>query len=228
MRRIAGVMVGLIVCAGLLLGAADVAQAGHTTPPYGGCFNCHVPHQANPVSATDYGVPLWSPKYATVMHVYYTMYSSPTFDALSPEVSAQPDGASKLCLGCHDGSYVKTGGWSPRRVFGSSSSLSTTHPISFKYTSAMAGLRPRSLRDPALAPANVAPGGSVKDVLLDSQGKMQCTSCHDVHTSGFGEYMLRWDGILGDPLSGKLLADGTTNAFVKGSELPMCNTCHKM
>ena len=217
MRRIVGVMLGFIVCAGLLLGAAGSVQASHSSR---GCFNCHVPHQANPVSATDYGVPLWSPKYATTMHVTYTMYSSPTFDALSPQISTQPDGASKLCLGCHDGSYSSVK--NPRRIFGASS-LSTSHPISFKYTSGMATLRP-SLNDPALTASGM--GGMIKDDLLDSQGKMQCTSCHDVHTSGFGDYMLRWDGILGDPLGGSTLSDGTTNTFVKGSELPMCKTCH--
>ena len=87
----------------------------------------------------------------------------------------------------------------------------------------MATLRP-SLNDPALTASGM--GGMIKDDLLDSQGKMQCTSCHDVHSSGFGDYMLRWDGILGDPLGGSTLSDGTTNTFVKGSELPMCKTCH--
>jgi hypothetical protein len=78
----------------------------------------------------------------------------------------------------------------------------------------------------------------IKDDLLDSQSKMQCTSCHDVHGTGFGDYMLRWDGIGGDPLAGKSWTttttnpDGTTttveitNEFVRGSELPMCLTCH--
>jgi predicted CXXCH cytochrome family protein len=217
MKRIAGVMAGLLACVGLLLGAADIAQASHSSR---GCFNCHVPHQANPVSATDYGVPLWSPKYANgPLHVTYTMYSSPTFDALSPEISSQPDGASKLCLGCHDGSYSSVR--NPRRIFGAGS-LATSHPISFKYTAAMASAHP-ALKSPTEMSGM---GGTIAQDLLDSQGKMQCTSCHDVHSSGYGDYMLRWDGITGDPLSGTTLADGTANTFVKGSELPMCKTCH--
>jgi len=218
MRRIAGVMVGLIACAGLLLGAADVAQAGHTTPPYGTCFNCHVPHQAGPVTATDYGVPLWSPKYNSDGLAYtYVMYSSPTFDALSPEKSDQPDGASKMCLGCHDGSYVKTGGWNSKRVF-TANSLTTTHPISFKYTASLATASGGGLKAPTESSGFGA--GTIASDLLDGQSKMQCTSCHDVHTTGNGSYMLRWPGIDGDPL------DLTSTTYVKGSELTMCKTCH--
>lgn len=207
-------MVGLLVCV-LLLTTGDSAPASHSSR---GCFNCHVPHQANPVSATDYGVPLWSPKFTSDGLKYqYTMYSSPTFDALSPEISLQPDGASKLCLGCHDGSYssVRT----PSRTF-TQSSLATSHPISFKYTAGMATQRP-SLRDPTQTPSGF--GGMIADDLLDSQGKMQCTSCHDVHSSGQGDYMLRWAGITGKPLDPN---DTSATPFVKGSELPMCTLCH--
>jgi hypothetical protein len=214
MKRIAEVTVGLLACV-LLLAIAGSAPASHSSR---GCFNCHVPHQANPVSATDYGVPLWSPKYTSDGLKYtYTMYSSPTFNALSPEMSAQPDGASKLCLGCHDGSYsgVKTAS----RTF-TENSLATTHPISFKYTSGMAAIR-TTLKDPATTPSGF--GGMIADDLLDSKGKMQCTSCHDVHSSGQGDYMLRWAGITGKPLDA---VDTSLVPFVKGSELPMCLTCH--
>jgi Zn-finger protein len=209
-------MLGLIVCAGLLLGAADSAQAAGQGHSSRGCFNCHVPHQANPVSATDYGVPLWSPAYTQDGLKYtYVMYSSPTFDALSPEKSAQPDGSSKLCLGCHDGSYDHV--TNPKRIF-TANSLSTTHPISFKYTAALAAARGPALRSPT---ESSGLGGTIAQDLLDSQSKMQCTSCHDVHSSGNGTYMLRWAGIDGDPLD-----MSGTGTFVKGSELPMCKTCH--
>ena len=218
MRRIAGVMVGLIACAGLLLGAADVAQAGHTTAPYGTCFNCHVPHQAGPVTATDYGVPLWSPKYNVDGLKYtYVMYSSPTFDALSPEKSTEPDGASKLCLGCHDGSYVKSSGWNAKRVF-TANSLMTTHPISFKYTAALATASNGGLKNPT---DTSGLGGTIASDLLDSQSRMQCVSCHDVHATGNGSYMLRWPGIDGD-----ILDISGASTHVKGSELTMCKTCH--
>ena len=138
MKRIVGVTVGLLACAGLLLGAADSTQAAGQGHSSRGCFNCHVPHQAGPVTGTDYGVPLWSPKYnSDGLQVTYVMYSSPTFDALSPEKSAQPDGASKLCLGCHDGSYDHDWSANPQRVF-NAGDLARTHPISFKYTTALA------------------------------------------------------------------------------------------
>jgi cytochrome c553 len=111
-----------------------------------------------------------------------------------------------------------------RRVF-TQNSLATSHPISFTYT---AGMASNSLKNPATTSSGF--GRMIKDDLLDSQSKMQCTSCHDVHGTGFGDYMLRWDGIGGDPLAGSVITnpDGTTttNEFVKGSELTMCLTCH--
>jgi hypothetical protein len=220
-KRIAGVTVGLLACM-LLLTITGSALASHSSR---GCFNCHVPHQANPVSSTDYGVPLWSSKYTSDGLKYtYTMYTSPGFVASGAVMSSQPDGASKLCLGCHDGSYSSVR--NARRIF-TQNSLASSHPISFTYTSGVAANRP-SLKDPATTSSGF--GGMIKDDLLDSQNKMQCTSCHDVHSSGKGDYMLRWDGIGGDPLAGSTITnpDGTTttNEFVKGSELPMCLTCH--
>jgi len=64
-------------------------------------------------------------------------------------------------------------------------------------------------------------GGTIAKDLLDSESRMQCTSCHDVHSSGKGTYMLRWAGI-----DGNIFDIGGTSTFVKGSELPMCKTCH--
>lgn len=209
-------MVGLIACAGLLLGAADSAQAAGQGHSARGCFNCHVPHQAGPVTATDYGVPLWSPKYNSEGLAYtYVMYSSPTFDAMSPEKSAQPDGASKLCLGCHDGSYSHV--TNPKRIF-TADTLKTTHPISFKYTAALATASGGGLKNPT---ESSGLGGTIASDLLDSQSRMQCISCHDVHATGYGTYMLRWAGIDGDPLD-----TSATSTFVGGGELTMCKTCH--
>lgn len=58
------------------------------------CVFCHTPHNANPK------VPLWN--HAPSAAGNYTPYESLTLDA----AVGQPDGASKLCLGCHDGTVA--------------------------------------------------------------------------------------------------------------------------
>jgi hypothetical protein len=67
------------------------------------------------------------------------------------------------------------------------SDLSTSHPISFVYDSALA-TADDSLKDPA---ENSTLGGTIAEDLLDSAGMVQCMSCHDIHTSGVGDHYLR-------------------------------------
>jgi hypothetical protein len=158
----------------------------------------------------SWGVPLWNVGTYNGKNVtndgatQYTLYSSDTFKPLATDIS-QPDGASKLCLGCHDGTYVKPSSMS---AFAGTDGLTRSHPISFTYDSSLAGRNPRhSLRDPAVEMSGL--GGTIQSDLLDSHGKMQCISCHDVHASGKGATMLRFDW---DPT---LLSDNT-----------FCRTCH--
>lgn len=188
---------GLTAVAILLLVGAP-AQAGHSSR---GCSNCHVPHLATPQDTDGkYGVPLWSPLKATgTLSDAFTVYSSPTFDALGTGIT-HPDGPSKLCLGCHDGTYptVATKGI---HVFGDGKAMTLTesHPISFKYDTALTvnpKLKvPGSLKDPSTALSGLTPAGTIATDVLDKYGKMQCTSCHDVHASGVASSadMLRWD-----------------------------------
>ena len=65
--------------------------------------------------------------------------------------------------------------------------LSNDHPISFTYDQALA-TADGDLFDPTVA--NTALGGTIDDDLL-SDGKVQCTSCHDVHNS-LGNMDLLW------------------------------------
>jgi predicted CXXCH cytochrome family protein len=205
MARWGAVACGLVACLAILaLGASGVQAAGHATL---GCSSCHLPHHAAlPTdSAASWGVPLWNTANTSDGLPTFTLYSSDTFTPLATDISP-PDGASKLCLGCHDGSYSGIKATSPRR-FGMDD-LAKSHPISFTYDSGLAGRNPRhSLRDPAVAMSGL--GGTIQQDLLDSHGKMQCISCHDVHTSGKGTDMLRFDW---DPT---VLSD---NAF--------CRVCH--
>ncbi len=187
MHRLA---IGLVLGAALLFAASPNTYAAHSDH---GCHNCHVPHHAaKPTDANaSWGVPLWSTAQTADGLPVFTLYSSKTFDALGTDIT-QPDGASMLCLGCHDGSYDYFQGFGSgsSAIFGSD--LSTTHPISFTYDSTLsAAVTDGGLLDPNVALSGL--GGTIDQDLLDVQHKLQCTSCHDIHLTGIGENMLRYE-----------------------------------
>ena len=140
------------------------------------CKACHIPHGANVGSVY---APLWS---HTITTQTFTPYTSNTMKA----TPGQPDGLSKLCLSCHDGTiaidsfngvvgtdYIKNaigpdlkngdGHWG--------------HPISIVYDSNLAIANTR-LHDPTVQ--TTALGSTIQRDLLYAD-KVQCTSCHDVH-----------------------------------------------
>jgi hypothetical protein len=165
--------------------ATQVAQAH---PDYG-CSSCHVPHNA----ASDTAVPLWNPEHTTT--TLTGNYSSPTMDATTGEV----DGASKLCLSCHDGSLSKINGTEAQIH-----SLETAHPISFVYDTALA-TADGELVDPTTLASDI----------LDANAKMQCTSCHDVHATAAAAPNLRW------PYANAFGAGGTVL-----NNAAFCRNCH--
>jgi hypothetical protein len=178
--------VRMLIVAALFTGLSGSAYAAHSDR---GCHQCHVVHHAAKPTDADasWGVPLWSTDYTTNPLPTYTLYSSPTMQG----VPSQPDGASKLCLGCHDGSYSYfTKHPDPTKIF-NPGDLATSHPISFEYTDALATLDGR-LNPPSTTLSGTARGGTIATDLLDDHNKLQCSSCHDVHSSGIGTYMLRW------------------------------------
>ncbi|MCC7147059.1 MAG: hypothetical protein IT443_11495 [Phycisphaeraceae bacterium] len=202
MRRI---LTGLLIVAVSALWSVT-AQASHSDH---GCKNCHVPHKALAENEADgiWGVPLYSPAQITDGLPTFELYSSHTLTA----TVSQPDGPSKLCLGCHDGTYIAFSFIGHNRVFASDRAanggmaLKSSHPVSFVYDTALA-TEDGDLKDPATASANNGSGRTIAQDLLDSHSKMQCSSCHDVHASGIGEELLRWD-----------ISQGDQN---------MCRTCH--
>jgi hypothetical protein len=147
------------------------------------CIFCHSPHNANPEA------PLWNHSLSVQN---YQMYWSSTLEAYhSPGAAPQPDGSSKLCLSCHDGTIAlgavgsrKTpipvsGG--PTLAPGSKGYLGTdlsgSHPISFVYDDALATARNAAGGMPLRMPSTQ----NDPQVKLDSRQKMQCTTCHDPH-----------------------------------------------
>lgn len=139
------------------------------------CKPCHTPHSGG---SENSNTPLWNHQMGS--NTAYTLYSSASMNA----VTGQPDGSSKLCLSCHDGTValanfggVKTGKTFVGEATNLGASLANDHPVSFTYDAALA-TADGGLHNPTTALSGL--GGTINNNLLTA-GKMQCTSCHDVH-----------------------------------------------
>jgi predicted CXXCH cytochrome family protein len=165
------------------------------------CIVCHTPHNAD-MTVPD--APLWNHEVTGVLN--YALYESLTFDGAAS--IGQPDGSSKLCLSCHDGTVAlenfsgNTGG--VNLIEGDAligENLGDDHPISFTYNTALAGTD-GGLWDPATHDSGL--GGTITNDLLYGD-KMQCASCHDVHNGAGVIHLLR----------------------VSNTGSALCLTCHK-
>jgi len=172
----------------LLLVVMPFCAAGDTYAAHEnlGCSDCHASHRSEAPSS---GVPLWSSRRPLEAITTFALYRSRTFDSLRTDIT-QPDGASKLCLGCHDGSYDSGSDSFSRSKIGPLD-LAKAHPISFTYNNSLTRrVRSGSLKDPS---AMSGLGGTIAQDLLDDNGKLQCTSCHEVHAGGKGQHLLRFE-----------------------------------
>lgn len=199
------------------------------------CRVCHTPHDhANSFASQG---PLWNRSSSSVN---YTPYDSASLDATDV---GQPNGNSKLCLSCHDGSlaldtfdkYSAPGtagldltgaGYSngfqvpnfgkDNTAAGDNTDLTGTHPISFVYNTALATLD-GSLHDPETATFIQGAANNEVKKFLGAGGTLECSTCHDVHDSPgnviVGTHLLR------APMKGD-----TGNSNGKASAL--CLSCH--
>ena len=154
------------------------------------CIFCHAMH------VDKAKVPLWNRELPNAAS--YTMYKSSTLKS----ATHAPDGASKLCLSCHDGTIAlgsvlnREHAIEMRNVGGRGeipngrrsnlgTDLSGAHPISMPYDDNT--YRGRNLdKDKALGvETGLADKAAVAKDLLDTAGKVQCTSCHDPHEDKF-------------------------------------------
>ncbi len=144
------------------------------------CIFCHTPHRSSPRD------PLWN---RPDPGLNYTLYSSSTLQA----APGQPDGASILCLSCHDGTIALgsvlsrstdiafSGGVTvmPSGNTNLTTDISDDHPVSFTYNSTLAA-QDAEIVDPA----------SLSGPVQVKNGKMQCTSCHDAHNNMIGNFLV--------------------------------------
>jgi len=174
------------------------------------CIACHVPHE------TGVHESLWNPK---LLLPAYSLYDA---TANAKATRAGHAGAySKLCLSCHDGTlailnYSGARGNNlltpaPRGAANTATSLAARdHPIGIGYDSNLAS-SDGSLADPQSGSVsmitsqtgrNSTRSGSIGMMML-AEGKVECTSCHDVHnryTAGASNKGLVKVGLAGSAL----------------------------
>ena len=187
------------------------------------CRVCHVPHDHSQAAQRYTNGLLWN---HGVSSATYTMYDNAWSDTLTGAQSAQPDGPSKLCLGCHDGTVAidtfdkyaggtiwfdgtatgySTGYKVPGFMDGGNLDLRGTHPLAIAFPAGEIGTE---FNDPSVA-AWIG-GETVASTM--SSGKMHCSTCHDVHSQNIaaGSHLLR---------AAQTVAQG-------GVASGLCLTCH--
>ena len=213
--------------------AAGVANSAHdwSTESWNSgkdlCGPCHMAHGSDP--ANQY-IPLWSHQTDTAN---FTPFVSPHGTTIN-----QPDGPSRACLSCHDGTlaYNQLKGVTvgPEQkvmgdyVIGGNHDLRGDHPVSFSYNEAINKSPTNSLKlatetlTTTLTPGNNLVGLQVQDAFLRN-GNVQCTSCHDVHRAR-GDSGLNSDKPINttghNPL---LLVSGLAQ---DGTGSGLCRSCH--
>ncbi len=138
------------------------------------CIFCHTPHNANPMT------PLWNKNLSTKT---YDLYSSTTMLA----VPQQPEGPTRLCLSCHDGTLALGTVLKPEEnitmsgatnlISGPSyiDNLDNHHPVSFAYSD--------SLPNDELAPS------PPETLLFYNYEDIHCTTCHNPHDNRYSKFL---------------------------------------
>jgi predicted CXXCH cytochrome family protein len=154
---------------------------GVTIPGNQICLPCHTPHNA--LKSGEENV-LWN-------HAE----TGETFIMYSSSALGQPEGVSKMCLSCHDGvTAVDNYGGNPTpggtgwRITGPAklgTDLSNDHPIAIQYPLGL----PTEYHDPASFAPGINNGPGVQLVEINGVDRVECTSCHNVHNNGLGNFL---------------------------------------
>ena len=179
-----------------MYGPGDVKSTPQGTTQV--CVFCHTPHNSSPSGA------LWNKEDSGETYTIYERFGTVQV------MLGQPNGASKLCLSCHDGTIavgsllnapgarmadtiemygVNTIGpvgtllsTSPANLH---TDLSDDHPISFVYSDPET-----STGSLELNPVEINSLGSLYWTSLDSNNRVQCTSCHDPHSNLYSMFLV--------------------------------------
>ncbi|OHB33718.1 MAG: hypothetical protein A2X84_02800 [Desulfuromonadaceae bacterium GWC2_58_13] len=181
------------------------------------CIFCHTPH-----SATALG-PLWNRAEPDNMGSF-PLYNSSSLKikdipAAQYNTTDYPNGASKLCLSCHDG-VTGIGTLLDRTItmnretmsdvptsttFDPVIDLELTHPVSFVFND--------TVETALLGKASIPTDPDLRD----SQERVQCTSCHDPHDDR-GEALYDSAGV---PPFWRIISTDPANSYTD-----LCNKCH--
>lgn len=158
------------------------------------CIVCHLTHDKGATASSV----LWNHYPPTV--TTYTVYGNNGINfsqgiTLSGTSIGQPDGSSLNCLSCHDGEVAigYYGGMSHditnTKILNTSpnyvgADLHNNHPVSVNYNTSLT-------KGASLFPTNTLSGlgGTIATDLLDKNGMVQCTSCHDPHNNKRGSFL---------------------------------------
>ncbi len=203
-----------------------IASGPEALPQNAVCVFCHTPHNASSAG------PLWN---HGLSGSTYTLYTSSTLSGVSVRA---PEGNTKLCLSCHDGS-VALGSIIDYAGVGTSNSpygqVSMNTYTGSPYLPSTAGqnyVPPRSgnlgvnlasdhpisfnfpsVTLPALPQVQAPTCPSTTNICLETVGAntntMQCTTCHDPHN----EFI--------DPTEGRFLRTSNSGAAI-------CTSCHML
>jgi predicted CXXCH cytochrome family protein len=140
------------------------------------CLPCHSPHE------------MWNHELSGSTYTVTTTTLAPV---------GQPSGVSAQCLGCHEGDVDwppdigpaidsfggATGGQyiHPSVAFGTD--LTDHHPVSYSYSPGLAAAH-GGLYDPSTEASGLPAGGTIAEDMLVG-GKVECTTCHDLHNPQF-------------------------------------------